>query len=444
MKFFYLLCLIITFLSINCTKFTSRFAYLIREGLKVEEKFNPEDDELKSEFFQNYLNKITNIKLTKNNYVEILGNSEQVLKKMEELIRNAKEYILLEEYIFRNDEVGKKFIELLKTKVKEGIKIYVIIDAIGTRNTDSKVYCRLLSEGINIRVYNPIFNWTILRIDYRNHRKVLVVDGNYGVVSGIGLGKEYKYWRDLGVYFEGESIKDLEDSFWLSWKDAGWGFVYKNIHIPILAEIKEKIENLIKPYQKPIERKNEIKVKNKTKVRVVSTYPFFGHYELLNNYIEIINNAKEYIYITNAYFVPNVYIRNALKSAVERGVNVKILLPGETDLPVIRRASRIFFTNLLKNGIELYELKGQVLHAKYIVADDIYVSIGSTNFLDRAFFMNYECNVDIIDRKIALQMKEIFLEDLKKSKEIKYSEWKKRNIFLKIKDLINITTLTLF
>ncbi|HOK39733.1 MAG TPA: phosphatidylserine/phosphatidylglycerophosphate/cardiolipin synthase family protein, partial [bacterium] len=377
-------------------------------------------------------------------YVEILDNGEQVLKKMEELIKNAREYILLEEYIFRNDEVGKKFIELLKTKSKDGIKIYVVIDAIGTRNTDSKVYCSLLAEGINVRVYNPVFNWTILRIDYRNHRKVLVVDGNYGVVSGIGLGKEYKYWRDLGVYIVGDSIKDLEDSFWLSWKDAGWGIVYKNIHIPLLNEIKEKVENFIKPYKKPIERKNEIKVKNRTKVRIVSTYPFFGHYELLDNYIEIINNAKEYIYITNAYFVPNIYIRNALKSAVERGVNVKIILPGETDLPVIRRASRIFFSNLLKNGIELYELKGQVLHAKYIIADDIYVSIGSTNFLDRAFFMNYECNVDIIDKDIALQMKEIFLEDLKKSKEIKYSEWKKRNIFLKIKDLINITTLTLF
>lgn len=439
-KIFLFILAILLFFS-GCTRLPARLTYFIKEGSTIEKKF---DEDYLSEKFQLYLNKITGVELKENNRVKILKNGTTVIDSMYDLIEKSEHYVLLEEYIFRYDEVGKKFIDLLKKKSKEGIKIYVIIDNIGTCKNSMKIFCELKNAGVNMLLHNPLVNWTILRIDYRNHRKVLVVDGKKGIISGSGLGKEYRYWRDLGIYIEGSAIKDLEDSFWISWKDAGWGFINKNLSLPILADVKEKFDDLVFPFKREINSYVDTDCAGKTKVRIVSTYPFMNHYELFEDYIEVINNAKKYIYITNAYFVPNVYVRNALKAAVKRGVNVKIILPGKTDLPIIRRASRMFFENLLKNGIELYELKGPVLHAKYMLIDDIYASIGSTNFLDRAFFMNFECNADVFDKDIACELKEIFFDDISKSKKIIYENWKKRSLLDKIKERLHITTLTLF
>lgn len=400
---------------------------------------------LSSNELQNKLNDITSVFLNHNNYASILVDGPAVLDKMYNLIENAEDYILLEEYIFRNDEVGKDFIKLLKKKANQGVEVYVILDGFGSFRDSLKIYCSLKEQNVNASIHNPLLNWTIIRINKRNHRKVLVVDGVHGVISGIGLGKEYRYWRDLGVYIKGESVADLEYSFWKGWKDSGWGFIHKSIPVPIVSRLKRRLDNIISPYEinNKMEINNEISYGNNS-VRIVSSYPFISHYENFDNIIKIINNTNDYLYITNAYFVPNVLIRNALKDAVNRGVDVRIILPNETDLPFVRRASRTLYTSLLRNGIKLYELKGVILHAKYVVADDFYVSIGSTNLIDRSFFANFECNADIFDEDIALQMKNIFYEDLSNSIEITYDYWKNRSIIKKITQWLNVSTFWVF
>lgn len=426
----------------SCSRGPARAKYWLKHGFRMESSIN---EGLNSINLQEYLNEVTEITLKYNNYVEILKDGPEVLDKMYRLISDAKEYILLEEYIFRYDEVGKDFIKLLQRKSKEGIKVYVIIDAIGSYKDSSKIYCKLKESGVNVSIHNPVINWTVVRINKRNHRKVLVVDGLKGVISGIGLGKEYRYWRDLGVFVKGESIADLEYSFWKAWKDSGWGFVHKSIPIPLLTRVKHAIDNVLEP----LELKNIKELCKETEygskgVRIVPSYPFVSHYENFDNLINIINNTKDYLYITNAYFVPNILIRNALKDAVKRGVDVKIILPNKTDLPVVRRTSRMLYATLLKGGIKIYELKGVILHAKYIVADDYYFSVGSTNILDRSFYTNFECNVDVFDKNIALEMKKIFYEDLAASIEIEYDVWQERSIFQKINEWMHVTTFWAF
>jgi len=351
---------------------------------------------------------------TENNKVQLLKSGRETFQTILDLVSAAKEIICIEFYIFKDDDTGKKLAGILKEKAMEGVSVYLLYDHFGSFLTSRHFWSDLKKSGVKVRVSNP-FKWTAPReYMYRNHKKLLIIDGTKAITGGFNIADEYHgyfrkrniIWRDTGIYLEGPIASTLLNIFQKSW--STW-----------------KGETINWP------------ARNETDDYGVPVIPIFANSgrarrRMRRLLIYSIRNAKDSILLTTAYFVPSKRILRALLHAARRGVSLKLLLPGSSDVQSVFYAGRSYYNRLLKAGAEIYNYQGAVLHAKTTVFDGYWSIIGSANFDFQSLRKNEESNVGIYDADFSQHMTEVFQTDLKNSFKIDADKWAHRPIHQKI------------
>lgn len=353
------------------------------------------------------------------NKLTLLNDGPQTMKAMMAAIKDAKDNINLETYIFDEEGLGGEFADLLMQKQREGVQVNIIYDSIGSLNTPPEFFQKLRDAGISVVEFNPVnpfkrmISW---RLNNRDHRKILVVDGMIAFTGGINITDDYSSsslfrsrsknrsnlgWRDTHIQVEGPAVASFQWLFMETWVSQKVDDIAARKYFPRLQPVGDKI------------------------VRVIGSKPD-GDYEIYKAYILAMQEAKTSIHITNSYFVPDAQMVDALTKAAQRGVDVKIVFPGVSDAGMVRHAGRSFYSQLMASGVRIFELQASVLHAKTAVIDGYWSTVGSTNLDMRSFLHNSEVNLIAIDQNFGTVMESAFNEDLKNSVEITPGKWEQR------------------
>jgi cardiolipin synthase len=354
--------------------------------------------------------------------VQLLWKGRDSFRTIFDAVRDAEKLICLQFYIFKNDETGRTLSELLKQKSREGVRIYVLYDHFGSFGTPRSFWKEMRQTGIQIRASHP-FRWTApFNYAHRDHRKLIVIDSKKAFTGGLNIANEYsgfhfrrrsRGWRDTGIIVEGPVVDELFDTFKKSW--ITWGG-----------------EEIL--FQGACEGARGDMPEEGIPALPIFVYSRMGRRRMRNLLRYNINHAQTSILLTTAYFIPSRRLIERLERSVKRGVKVRILVPGKSDVPAASYAGRAFFSRLLKAGIEIYTYLGEMLHAKTYLFDQRWSVIGSTNLDYQSFRYNDEGNVGILDVPFALQMTEVFEEDLKNSTRIDAEAWHQRPFPEKVKE----------
>lgn len=335
-------------------------------------------------------------------------------------IGKAKSFVCLQFYIFRNDETGLELARILKEKARDGIRIYLIYDHFGSLGTPRSFWRDLRDAGIIIRASRP-FKWSSpLHYAHRDHRKLIIIDGLMAFTGGLNIANEYRGfhlrarggWRDTGIILEGPIVSQLFATFRQAWETWGGGSVPFPESSP--SPDREPSESL------PIIPIFASSAKGRRRMRKLLYYS--------------INHARNSICLTTAYFTPSRRMIYSLEDAVNRNVEVSLLLPGRTDVPAAHYAGRAFFTRLLRTGVRIFNYQGEVLHAKSYVFDGCWSIVGSANLDFQSLRWNDEGNVGILDEDFGKKMLDVFEADIRHSVEIKEAKWASRSMWDKIKE----------
>lgn len=353
------------------------------------------------------------------NEVKTYTNGEDKFKDLFEDIKNAKCFIHIEYYIFRYDNLGKALINELRKKVDDGLEVRLLIDGMGSKAITKKIIREIQSYGIKMSVFFPgILPHINTRVNYRNHRKIVVIDGKIGYVGGfnvgdeyINIGKQFKFWRDTHIRVRGEVVNELNKRFILDWDYAA----------------NENMGNMFMYFPKPE------KVGN-VGIQIVSSGPDHMEEYIKNSYMKIINSAKNYVYIQTPYLVPDSPMLEALKISALSGVDVRIMVPGKPDHFFMEWILSANIGLLIEYGVKIYRYGNGFIHSKTIVADGQVCSIGTANLDIRSFKLNFEVNAFIYNENVAKEQEAIFLNDQEKSKLVIKEEYDKRSKRLKIKE----------
>ncbi|MEN3364761.1 MAG: cardiolipin synthase [Burkholderiales bacterium] len=353
------------------------------------------------------------------NKVTLLYDGPQTMAAMTEAINAARDHINLETYIFDQDEVGIRFADLLIARQRAGVQVNVIYDSVGTIGTPQAFFDKMRDAGIKLLAFNPVNPLKLLgpwEPNNRDHRKILVVDGVIAFTGGVNISNTYANsspfrskarrdakvgWRDTHIKIEGPAVAALQLAFLDNWAGENAPELPDRNFFPPLTEAGDKL------------------------VRVLASEPG-GDHEIYKAYVLAIQEATKTVHITSAYFVPDAQILQALIDAAHRGVDVKIILPGVTDSGLLFHAAKSFYTEMLANGIKIYELQIAVLHAKTAVVDNVWATVGSTNIDTRSFLHNSEINVVVFGVEFADAMENAFVEDLRNSVEVTNQDWEQR------------------
>ena len=369
---------------------------------------------------------VTESPLTKGNKVALLADGQATYAAMFKALQNAKDHINLESYIIEDDETGRKFADLLLQKQAEGVQVNLIYDSVGSMNTPASFFQRLRDGGIQVVGFNPINplkageKWGLT---HRDHRKILIVDGKVAIIGGINISEVYSsspfrrkqnekapiHWRDTDIQIEGPAVAEFQKLFLDTW-------------------LKQKGPKLSERNYFP-----DLKEEGNALVRVVGSTPGETNRIPFIVYVSAIVFAEHSIHMTNSYFIPDDQIVKALTDAAERGVDVKIILPGITDSQLALYAQRYYYSELLKSGVKLYEHSTSLLHAKTAVVDKVWSTVGSTNMDNLSLLSNDEVNAIILSHEFAVEMENMFVKDLADSRQIQWDEWKKRPVFQRIR-----------
>ena len=336
---------------------------------------------------------------------------------MLQTIEKATETIHLEMYIFRSDQTGWCFADALAKKATEGVVVKLIYDSLGSLTSSEEMFLTMEKAGVEIFEYHPIAPWNPgWRLRKRDHRKILVVDGRCGFVGGINIGDEYtasddgeEGWRDTHIKLEGPAVRELQQIFLSTW--------VKN----------KKAKSTPHPSYYP-----DLPPVGDLPVSLVSSQGMKGKNQIKQAYLDAIRRAEERICITNSYFVPPPSVLREIKLAARRGVQVFILVPQKSDVPLIDYACRALYTKLLRWGVRIFEWERSILHAKTAVIDGHWSTVGSYNMDQLSFAYNLEVNVVVKGKGFGKEMEAMFWEDLKQSREVLAQEWTRRNAFQKI------------
>ena len=370
---------------------------------------------------------VTESPLTKGNKVTLLADGQAAYAAMFKAIQKAKDHISLESYIIEDDETGRKFADLLLQKQAEGVQVNLIYDSVGSFSTPAPFFQRLRDGGIQVIGFNPANplkagdKWGLM---HRDHRKILIVDGKVAIIGGINISKVYSsspfkrkqnekgpiHWRDTDVQIEGPAVAEFQKLFLDTW-------------------LKQKGPKLSERNYFP-----DLKEEGNALVRVVGSTPGQDNRIPFIVYVSAITFAEHSIHITNSYFIPDDQIAKALTDAAERGVDVKIILPGSTDSQLALYAQRYYYSGLLKSGVKIYERSTYLLHAKTAVVDKVWSTVGSTNMDFLSLLNNDEVNAVILSHEFAVEMEKMFVMDLADSRQIQWDEWKKRPLLPRIRE----------
>lgn len=359
---------------------------------------------------------------SQDNEIELYFSGEKKFNALLESIKKAKKYIYLEYYIMKSDGIGTKIIDELTKKAKEGVEVKVLYDGMGGRKLKKHCFDELKKAGGEIEVFFPPFAPYITpRINYRNHRKICIIDGEEAFVGGfnigdeyLGLSKKFGYWRDTHIKIKGTAVGGLQ---WRFFKD--WRFAAKKDNVRCEINLPQ--------------RKN----KGSSGVQIVSSGPDSKWASVKDGYFKMINNARERVYIQTPYFIPDDSMFEALKVAGLSGIDVKVMIPCKPDHIFVYWAGLSYIGELLEAGVKFYTYENGFLHSKTFIMDDFVTSIGTANLDIRSFKLNFEVNAFIYDEEVNMKMVEQFNLDLKKCKEITIEEYSKRSNIVKLKESIS-------
>lgn len=368
--------------------------------------------------FLQTMHALTGAPLSEHNRIELLKNGVQIFPAMLTAIKAAKKTINLEFYIYWDGEIGRTFAEALAERARAGVRVRVILDAVGSATMSQSLIDFMFRNGIDLEWYHPLRWYTLSRANHRTHRKLLIVDGVIGFSGGVGIADDWlgdadakNHWRDTVLRVEGPVVTQMQFAFMDNWVKSRGELLTGLDYFPQIEPCGDYTAQVIK--SSPSEGSSTVKLL----------------------YIISMVAAQKSIYISNAYFLPDRDTIRALEGAVRRGVDVRVILPGElSDVPLARQASRLTYDYLLRRGIRIFEYQPTMMHAKTMVVDGIWSTVGSSNFDDRSFRLNDEVNVNVYDERIAAQMEAMFMEDLNHSCEVSLKRWFKRSLFDKIKE----------
>jgi cardiolipin synthase len=366
-------------------------------------------------FTQETIQAVYGTPFTEGNRVTLLWKGPETFQAIFDFVSSAKKSICLAFYIFRNDDTGTELAGILKKKASDGVKVYLLYDHFGSFGTPRNFWKGLRDAGIEIRASRP-FKWMRpFSYVHRDHKKLIIIDGESAFTGGLNIANEYrgyhrirkmKGWRDTGILLEGPIAGTLLEIFRKSWQ------IWRGN--PIHFDIPVKYH----PAGLPVIPIFASSSRGRRQMRKLLYYS--------------INQAQASIYLTTAYFTPSRRMIHVLEDAEKRGVDVKLLLPGKSDILSAYYAGRAFFKKLLKAGVEIYTYEGEILHAKTAVFDGIWSVIGSANLDFQSLRRNDEGNVGIVDEGFGRQMTELFHDDLKQSEEITIEKWVQRSLREKI------------
>lgn len=366
---------------------------------------------------------------TKDNEVEIFSDGREFFKKYVDDIRKAKKSIKVQYFIVKSDFFGKYILNELVEKAKEGVEVRFLMDALGSRTMTAGRLKEFEEAGGKYALFfPPRFKYLTLKLNYRNHRKVTIIDEKIGYTGGFNVAKEYigkkkkfGYWRDTHLRIEGDAVNDLNIRFLLDWRFAS----------------HEKVDiEPVKLFKPDKVHKNEMG--RGAAMQVISSGPDTAKQEIKAAFMKIIANAKKYIYIQTPYFVLDESLKDALTIAAHSGVDVKVMIPEISDHMFVKSANRAYAGDILEASGSVYVYRKGFLHAKMLVADDEVVTFGSSNFDKRSFKLNFETNVVVYDENVAKRARGLFEKDEKASEKIDYETFKERPNYYKMKESITI------
>ncbi|MHB7917668.1 cardiolipin synthase [Staphylococcus borealis] len=358
--------------------------------------------------------------LTEDNHIDLFTDGHKLYDKVIEDIYNAKDYIHLEYYTFELDGLGHRIIDALETKLKEGLEVKILYDDVGSKKVRMSKFHHFQSLGGEVEAFFaskfPLINF---RMNNRNHRKIIIIDGQVGYIGGFNIGDDYLglgklgYWRDTHIRVEGNAIDALQIRFILDWNSQAHRpqFEYDEKYFPA---------------------KNQHR--GKSAIQIASSGPAFELHQIEYGYTKMIMSAKKSIYMQSPYFIPDQSYINALKMAANAGVDVHLMIPCKPDHPFVYWATFSNAAELLNSGVKIYTYQNGFIYSKVMIIDDELCSVGSANMDYRSFALNFEVNAFIYDESIAKQIRTAYEEDIKKSKLLTLDAYNKRSLSIKIKE----------
>ncbi|NVK28768.1 MAG: cardiolipin synthase [Flavobacteriia bacterium] len=351
--------------------------------------------------------------ITLRNKPTLLRNGEEAFPEMLKCIGEAKHHIHVEYYIIEDDEVGRKFRDALIDKAKAGIEVRFIYDDVGSSGLRKRFLKPMQEAGIEVRPFMPVlFPILTSQANYRDHRKILIIDGKIGFLGGINLSFRYtndiergRHWRDTHLKIEGDAVKSLQVNFFLMWK--------------FVTEYMPEIESVYFP---------EAEVEDVSMMQIAASGPDTDWSNIMGAFFAAINSAREEVLITTPYLIPNDEILLAIQTAALSGVDVKVILPAKSDNRVVQAAVLSYVKQLLSAGVRVFLYEKGFIHAKTMVVDDRLCTVGTSNMDYRSFDINFEINAMMYDPDITAELKADFENDLKECREITLERWEKRKL----------------
>lgn len=376
------------------------------------------------------ISELSHVPIYKENRAELLIDGPATYQVMRQAIAKARRSVYVETYIFADDAVGQEFAAQLKEKARAGVAVCVIYDAVGSVGSSRRFFDDMRDSGVHViefNAINPLAEGNPLLANNRDHRKLLIVDDTVAFTGGINFSEAYSSgsggkpnrkkliegWRDTHLAIYGPAVAGFKHTFGEQWKQQGGAaeLVDKSGALPDKAG-----EDLI--------------------VALQADGDSAGESPIYRAYLEAMEMARERIWITQAYFLPDQRFLDRLKQAARRGVDVRILVPGVSDSNLVLYASRSHYGDLIKNGVHLYENTSYVLHAKTAVIDGVWSTVGSSNLDFRSFLHNDEVNAIVLGMGFARSMEAQFVRDMKGSRSVTLEDWKKRPLTQKLQEVL--------
>lgn len=359
--------------------------------------------------------------LTDNNDVRTYTDGEDKFRALIDEMEHALKYIHIEYYIIRNDELWQRIEEVLLRKARQGVKVRVLFDSMGCRGMRKGNWERLRRGGIEVAEFFPAFLGKLqFRVNYRNHRKIVVIDGRLGFVGGFNIGREYVgknkrfgYWRDTHLCIEGSAVTSLAVRFVLDWNYAAKQNLFLDDSL----------------FEIPIYRRD-----GKEPVQIITSGPDSRYPKIRDNYLRLIHMAEKSIYIQTPYFIPDTDIRDALVIAAKSGIDVRIMIPCKPDHPFVYWATYSYIGEMIEAGARCYTYDNGFLHSKCLCVDSLVSCVGTANMDIRSFALNFEVNAVIYSAKTTRRLEEAFENDIAVCTQITRKRYRQRSPYVRVKE----------
>lgn len=373
--------------------------------------FEIEDTQIKIRYSKlvTYLTNANKIPLAHHNKVTILNDGNETFDTIFKACEAAQHSIFIQYYIFESGTLADRFLELFTKKRKQGVTIKFLYDGLGSWSLNNSYIKKLKNSGVAVQGFLPVRLAALAKTNYRNHRKIVIVDEKIGFTGGINVDDKYingdpklGHWTDMQIQLEGMAVNFLKFVFYNDW----YFVTGENLFT----------ENALKSLPKT----------GNTPVQIVSSGPDSKHATILNEYLYIINHAERYLYIANPYLIPTQSLKEALQASALSGVDVRIIVPKNSDSRLVKWTVQSYFEQLLESGVKIYLFEPGFLHSKIILSDDLVCSIGTANLDIRSFEQNFEVNALIYDSEVTEKLRQRFMEYQQSSELLSLENFKKR------------------